>query len=785
MHSRSLQALEFQKILEIISDFCVSDMAKKRVLAFCPLPALQDIDYQQKLYKQALVWKEASSFALPSFCDISKLLPSLNDEKSVFDLDTLWVLREGLLTAEALDNSIVGTKSVADGEKAWPLLMAHIRKEALPTMSISALKRCLREDGSLHDNSSPELLSIRENLRSLHQLCLRRVKELIAQYNMAQYVQDSYMTLASDRYVLPLKANFKGRMQGIIHEYSNTGETCYFEPMFLVEHNNRLQALKREERAEEYKVMAMITGLLRQERTLISAAWERLVDVDCLLAKCSFGVKIDGHMVTITSPEENLPLNLMQARHPLLVCDEKLKSRGGAKALDLILKKSDRVLVISGGNAGGKTVCLKTLGLLVLMGHSGLPVPAKPSSSIPYVEKIHALIGDAQSLEEHVSTFTGQIAHLASILEGLSPQSLVLLDEFGAGTDPSQGAALAQAVLDTLAEKGALVATATHFPALKSYALTKEGVRAASMLFDPQTKQPLYSLAYDQVGTSQALDVAREYGMPASVLEKAAQYLLLDGEDMSALMDRLNALALEREQDLDFLAKEKKEIAKNQTLWEEKANKERKKLYDEVHNLIQSISKDLKNKKIEHKAAMKDLSAMRAQLAVEKKQEAVEEAKKVQLEKLHIGQNVWHRPWGKSAQVQEIDIRQGRIKLSMNGVSLWVDKDMVSLAKDEEQKTSTKNTKNTGLLHTSAQKSVGLRLDLRGKRADVALQELTQFLDKALLSSFSTVEIVHGRGTGALRKQVHTLLATFPSVSSYALAPEDMGGDGMTLVSFD
>ena len=222
--------------------------------------------------------------------------------------------------------------------------------------------------------------------------------------------------------------------------------------------------------------------------------------------------------------------------------------------MDLIFRPTDRALVISGGNAGGKTVCLKTLGLLAIMTLAGLPVPAAKGSVIPWWTSIHAFIGDEQSLDDHLSTFTAQIRHLGNAWEATDRRTLILLDEFGAGTDPAQGAALAQAVLDGLLERGAHVVAATHFPALKTYALTREGVRAASVLFDPGTKKPLFRLAYDQVGASQALDVAREHGLPESVLRRAEQYLLLDGQDMTAVMDRLNALAAKREGELDALS---------------------------------------------------------------------------------------------------------------------------------------------------------------------------------------------------------------------------------------
>ena len=246
---------------------------------------------------------------------------------------------------------------------------------------------------------------------------------------------------------------------------------------------------------------------------------------------------------------------------------------------DLVLREGDRVLVFSGSNAGGKTVALKTLGLITLMTLAGLPAPVDSGATLPFWNRVHAFIGDEQSLDDHVSTFTGQIHHLSAIWERLDGQSLVLLDEFGAGTDPSQGAALAQAVLDGLLEKGAFTVTATHFPALKSYALTREGVRAASVLFDPNTKKPLFHLAYDQVGASQALDVAREHGLPESVLRRAEHYLLMDGDDASAVMDRLNELARQREEELARMKDEERRLRDKRQALQEKLEAEAYELF--------------------------------------------------------------------------------------------------------------------------------------------------------------------------------------------------------------
>lgn len=778
MDSRTLKALEFGKVLEHLATLCVSEAGRRVTFGLLPLCDIDAVNAAHTLFDEVRTWSGQSGFRLSDFPDLEGLFPHLEralPADAPLDADALWALRETLAQARR------AVQSVNENAALWPALRDLVASMPLPEMTLSALGRCIGDDGLIKDESSPELMLVRGELRRLHLMCLRKVKDFAVQYNIAQYLQDDYMTLASDRYVLPLKSNFKGRIQGIIHDYSNTGETCYFEPLFLVEQNNRLQELKREEREEERKVLGYLTGIIRNELPFVRSAWDLLVRLDVELAKCGLAAAFDGVCATVSPEGENAPLSLRGARHPLLALDPQVRRQGGPHPVDLLFRPADRALVISGGNAGGKTVCLKTLGLLAVMTLAGLPVPAARGSVIPWWTSIHAFIGDEQSLDDHLSTFTAQIRHLGAAWEATDGHTLILLDEFGAGTDPAQGAALAQAVLDGLLERGAHVVAATHFPALKTYALTREGVRAASVLFDPSTKKPLFRLAYDQVGASRALDVAREHGLPESVLRRAEQYLLLDGQDMTAVMDRLNELAAQREKEVDALKAEQQRTREKRKAVQERFERERERLIAEVREVSATIMKDWQEGRAGHKQALKQLSKVRADLNIQPGQE--ENAAPVfDIADLKPGQTVLHRPWNKKAVVREVDVRQSRVKLDMNGVTLWADAGLLGPAEAPQQAAP----KGGVLVRTTAggEGMSLLRLDLRGKRADQAIAELSQYLDRALLSGREGVEIVHGRGTGALRKEVHAFLRTFPGIASFALAPEDQGGDGVTIVTF-
>ena len=776
MDGRTLQALEFPRVLERLAEFCLSEAGKEAALLLRPMDDESEVRRSQHLYDEMRSWLAESEFSPVSFPDISGLLNHVRTHADpLLDMDELWALKECLGLARR------AVQSIHAGAQRRPLLDVLACEQPLPELSLSALMRCVGDDGYLKDESSPGLLLVRSELRGIHQNCLRRVKEFAEKYNIGRYLQDDYMTLSSDRYVLPLKANFKGRVQGIIHDYSNTGETLYFEPMFLVEQNNRLQELKQQEREEERKVLRMIADLLMQEMPQMEAAWRLLVSLDLGQAKCALGAALSGRCVPL---EEGALLHLSEARHPLLVLESfrhrEDRNYAGPRRIepaDLILREGDRVLVISGGNAGGKTVALKTLGLITLMTLSGLPVPVESGSTLPFWKNVYAFIGDEQSLDDHVSTFTGQIHHLAAIWENLDAHSLVLLDEFGSGTDPSQGAALAQAVLDGLLERGAYTVTATHFPALKSYALTHEGVRAASVLFDPSTKKPLFHLAYDQVGASQALDVAREHGLPESVLKRAEHYLLMDGDDANAVMDRLNELARQREEELARLKDEERRLRDRRESLQQKLEKERQRLDEEVRRMSQELMRDYKSGKATAKQAQKEMSKLRADLA-RSAREMEEEKPAANPALFTVGGEVTHRMWNKKAVLRELDEKNGKGKIDLNGVTMWAPLSDLQPVSGESS-----GPKGSVTARVSGPVSF-LRLDLRGKRADLALAELEQFLDRSLLSGVEGVEIVHGRGTGALRKAVHQLLRTFPGVETFHTAPEDQGGDGMTQVLF-
>jgi DNA mismatch repair protein MutS2 len=749
MDSRTLQLLEYPKVLQHLSHFAVSEAGRDACLSLLPETDPSRITERSALVREAIHFCACRDVRLSAFPDVAGVFAYLRSPLAFLDVDGLIGLWEMLKAAASLLERL----GDADSER-YPGLSALVAGLTLPAKTWSGLSRCLAPDGTIRDEASPELYSVRQEIRRVHQMCTRKVQDFFENKDLQFILQDEFLTISSDRYVLALKNNFKGRLKGIVHDYSQTGETCYFEPLFLVELNNDLQEYKQEERAEEQKVLRFLSELVRMEQGAIERTFSELVRFDGLLAICHFARRIDAHVIDIAS---DAPLTLIQAKHPLLIFGQ-----DQVVPVDLVLHHGQRALIITGGNAGGKTVCLKTLGLLGLMAHAGLPVPAAEGSTMPLWDKFVVSMGDEQSIEQSLSTFTAQIRHFSEVWPRIDERTLVILDEFGVGTDPSQGAALAQAVVDGLLERRAWVGAATHFPALKAYGLSKEGVRAASVIFSPDTKKPLFKLGYDQVGASRALDVAREQGLPESILARAQDYLYLDAGDAEVIFERLNRLAAAKEDELDAARARTRDLELKFARKLEKLDQERARMQKELREASQEIMRQWREGRRGRKEALKEIAQLRDSVA--HSPETEETTNKLSIQAIAQGQVLLYLPWNKTGLVQEIDGKKERVRLDTGGVSLWVGLADVAVCARE------KSDGGKVVLKSAPSPVTPLRLDLRGMRADEAEAELSRFLDKALLAGRTEVEIVHGMGTGAMRRVVHEHLKSSRAVGVFVWA---------------
>ncbi|MFP4107674.1 MAG: endonuclease MutS2 [Desulfonatronovibrio sp.] len=762
MEPKTINMLEFPRVLQYLSEQAVSPAGRQACLEVSFFENPHELDFELSLLREIVSSHEEYGLSLNFFPDITAYLNSLKRPEAVFDTECFWDFSAFLREAEAFSTSIQKIDP-----QVYPLLKALQSELVWPEKFAGALKRCLGPTGEIRDESSPELCAVREEIRSIRQQCSKKVSDSLASSNISQYLQDEYLTISSDRYVLALKSNFKGRIQGIIHDYSQTGETCYFEPFFLTELNNKLQKLKKQEREELRAILRYLTDLCRQCATDMASTASWLARMDFILAKARFAAKLGAGSLSIS---DNEGLKLKNVRHPLLVL-------GGFSAvpMDIELHPGQQALVISGGNAGGKTVCLKTLGLAALMAHCALPVPADEGSVIPGWDKIFVSMVSQQSVEESLSTFTAQIDHFSKFWPMIDEKSLVILDEFGVGTDPGEGAALAQAVVDELLERKAWVATATHFPALKAYALTRDDVRAASVLFDDKTGKPLYRIAYDQVGASLALGVAREKGLPGEIIARAEKYLLVEGQDQSELFEKLNSLSIQREKELDRLKKKEAVLAEKFEKKKKDLIKQKHVLMDEIKSIAREILSQWQTQKIGRKKALKELASLRSRA------QGVQESGSPQKDtlawdKVWPGDRYIYKPWNKPGVVQEKDDKKRQIKIDLGGISLWVDLTVLESCggKSEVQPVPVSSSGSAG--------NVPIRIDLRGKYVEEAMSELEQYLDRAILTGRKYLEVIHGKGTGALRTAVHEHLKNHLHVAGFNCPSQVSGEAGMTEV---
>jgi len=762
MDERTFRLLDFTSVLEHLGQYALSEAGRGQCLGLRPFSGRQELHLQTQLVSECLSQGERILACLRYFPDLEGVFKVL-DTETPLDEDGLWGVGQVLQRASQAQSALGEVDS-----REQPRLSEYCEDLSWPDKTWQGIRRCLNDDGELKDESSPELMQVRGELRRLQSQCTRKVGEFLERKDVAGYLQNDYLTISSDRYVLALKSNFKGRLSGIIHDYSQTGETCYFEPLFLVELNNKLQELGQQEREAKRRVLVYLTSLVAQERDTLRRLYDWLVHLDLLRAKVAMARDLECTTLSVDAGQQ---LCVRQARHPLL-----LMEKAAVEPVDIELEQGQRALVITGGNSGGKTVCLKTLGLIGLMAESAIPVPVAENSSIPFWSGMYVFLGDEQSLEEHVSTFTAQIDYLKRIWPKVDANSLVLLDEFGAGTDPSQGAALAQAVLDSLLQQEAWIAAATHFPALKAYALGRDDVRAASVLFDPRTKTPLYRLAYDQAGSSQALDVAREHGLPEEILDRAEQYLLLDGEDTSGLLNRLNELAVERDRELSSLREQKDRLKQKESDLRRRYEDQIARAIEEVRSYSRDIMEQWRQDRIGRKQAQKRLHQKKRELSEQLSRQEEDQSQQARRD-FEPGERVDYAPWNRTGVVQEKDSKRGRFKIDLGGVNIWADPTELSAA-------DSGGGDNSAVARANVSGAAPLTLDLRGYREEDARLELDRFLDQAVYQGLQEAEVIHGRGSGILRKMVHQQLRGFPGVRSFDIATEDRGGDGVTLVEF-
>ena len=646
----------------------------------------------------------------------------------------------------------------------------------------------LEADGEVRDSASPDLAAARRESRQIAGDVQRRISSCLQDPDIVGALSDSFFTIRNDRYVLPVRADARGRVSGIVHDASSTGTTLFVEPQAVVDLNNRLKQAELTIERETRRVLRALTKQAAQARPAIESNLEVLETIDLAFARGELSREMDA--VEPVLGEDGV-YRLHQLRHPLLSLAEAVPN-------DLHLGESFTVLVLSGPNAGGKTVTMKALGLAALFARAGLHVPCAPGAKVDAVESILADIGDEQDIRESLSTFSAHMANLSSIVESAGERSLVALDEVGVGTDPGEGAALGQAVLEALAEAGARVVTTTHYNLLKEMAAVDSRFANASVEFDSETLAPTYRLTMGTPGASSATAVAARMGMRHDILERANALLEREDRRLDRMLAELSAsrLTLERERSEAATLREESEAVRDQYRSKlERLQARRDKLFEEMrgdlergfrdaHVQVASVIRDLQRGGRAQDAA----HARERLIALEEKTRVAEAELRGDEEPEPSARVDWTRtrpgdpvvvPGGRRGTLRSLPDRRGRVSVQIGNAKLELPADRIAAPSGEV----TKRHEPRVAVQTVARKAAGgaTRCDLRGLRVDEALDRVASALDDAATSGANRLVIVHGLGTGALRKAIHQHLRESPYVARFEAADPKEGGDGVTL----
>ena len=789
MTERSLRVLEFHKIRAELSKYCVSDMGREKCEALVPTNRIAEVRRMQQETEEArVVLTYLGVTPMIPFADVreSLHLAQIGSELSPRALlDIAACLRAARAARDAL---------VTDRDNT-PMLTANASRLSTNRTLEQAIGDAILSEEEIADRASPELFTIRRKMRSCNERVRERLNGMIHSPTTQKYLQEAIITMRADRYVLPVKQEYRGMVPGIVHDQSATGATIFVEPMAVVEIGNELKQLIASEKAEIDRILRALSAQVAPDAAAIADNLAILAQLDFAFAKASLAREM---MACEPKVNDEGRIDIRRGRHPLIDPQKVVP-------LDIRLGADFTTLIITGPNTGGKTVTLKTTGLFTLMAQSGLQVPAEHGTELAVFDDVFADIGDEQSIEQSLSTFSGHMTNIVSILTQVTPDSLVLFDELGAGTDPTEGAALAQAILSTLLDMHTRTVATTHYSELKEYALTTENVENASVEFDVTTLRPTYRLSIGIPGKSNAFEISRKLGLPEFVIGKAKELLSKEQvrfEDVIANAEYHRQVA-EKERQIAEEASREMVAIRNQ------AEAERKKLEEQRERSIKKAKEEAKriveNARRESDAIIAELRAMkkaggaqeheiqRVRKQVDTAQEALadkpEEAAGEVPKSVKVGDMVHIASMDVDATVMSLPDAKGYLQLKVGMMKMRAQmSDLRTLSstqkliKKEQKKQEHKRAMREQRVDVMT-RPVRQELDVRGMALDEAIPEVQKFLDDAMLSSLGEVSIIHGNGTGILRAGIQDCLRRHPCVSSFRLGRYGEGETGVTIVS--
>lgn len=786
MNNKVLATLEYDAVKQQIRPYLATIAGEIELNKLQPTSDATDMQsWLQETADAAKVLRLATGITIPRLADVKPHMQRLKIAASLSGTELSQVGR--VLFAAGQVRAFFENLEADKDEHFDALAPYYTRLMALPELT-RRVNTAIDGDGRITDEASPELHRIRQAITGTENGIRQKMQEY-TRGKSAQYLSDPIVTIRNDRYVIPVKIEYRSKFGGVVHDQSQTGQTLYIEPADVVNMNNRLRENQLKERHEEERVLAELSEILRPEADAILQNAEILGHLDFVNAKARYAVKIKA-VEPEYSPDNHI--RLMQARHPLL-------DQQKAVANDIIIGEDYTAIIVTGPNTGGKTITLKTLGLLQIMAQSGLFIPAGEYSTVGLFDDIFADIGDEQSIEQSLSTFSSHMVNIVDILAKITPKSLVLFDELGAGTDPQEGAALAMAILDAVGAQGTYTVATTHYPELKVYGYNRVDTINASMEFDVETLKPTYKFMLGIPGRSNALEISKRLGLPANIIEQAAS---LTSDDSQELNDMIQDLVERRNEVLSQQVELAKQVVENRKLkndYEQKldkmemqraltleeAKKEANHLVAESRQKADRIIADLQkmqrdgasiktNKLIDAKGA---LNALHQEPSLENNR-ILRKAKAAKDQAIKVGDTILVREYGQQGVVKRI-LKDGKYEVQMGILKMVLANDEVEKQEATPAVSAVKKPKsqshgvNTAKAINRANASA--TLDLRGERYDAAMAKLDRFVDSALLNNLSSIEIIHGKGTGAIRKGVTEYLRSHRAVKNYNFTGPDQG----------
>ena len=820
MDPHAIRVLEYEKILNRLAEHCAFSGGAE--LAYALLPSDDLLTVRTWLAQTSEAYKlleQKSDISFGGVKDLSTQLEKAERGSLIFAPEFLEI-KHTLQRARALRNTLTRL------ENSFPLL-AEMAHNIEPCDNVVAeISRCINERGEVVDGASDALAHIRNELRTAQDRLLSILDRLVQSSDVKPYLQDALVTQRQGRYVIPVRSEYKGNIDGIIHDQSASGATLFIEPLKVVQQNNAVRELELQEAKEVRRILTELTELVADEAVYIQRNGQILGELDFTFAKAKYAYTLEGSAPEVipfrqikpkphtngtrngqakSDAEEEQPffhpgsvIDLRRARHPLL-------NPQTVVAVDVYLDDETFMIIITGPNTGGKTVTIKTVGLLVLMAQSGLMIPVEPGSTLSIFEGVYADIGDEQSIEQSLSTFSSHMTNIIAILEEADPTSLVLFDELGAGTDPDEGSALAMALLDNLRDRGITTFATTHYSDLKLYAHTTPGVRNASVEFDVETLSPTYELSIGLPGRSNALIIARRLGLNPVIVEKAESIVRPDTLEADALLDEIRRVkqeaqqaetrAKDRERQGQLLERDlryqlaKIEEARRAVIAETRQIMEAE--LTEVRGEIEQLRRQVTRGGVAGAGTHDDFLARAAKELARREHSDQElnreviipgEAQERLAGPIEVGDRVWVASLQASGIVLTINERAGDADVQLGNFRLKLPLKRLELRQKASTPTPGVESSGVRIQSQGIQESPGMELDLRGTRVEEGLDRLEGYLNNAYMARLPWVRIIHGKGTGAMRDAVRNVLRHHPLVRDSRNGDQGEGGDGVTVV---